>query len=168
METRGLGSLPFSLQLPASFPCLLSLLATSNLYLIDESSWTVTLRWNLRELYILFYSRLSFHCRKKTSNFLCPLLSLPILFPVAPQCQSLQRLFCLPTDLASFIHHSVLLMVRLLSFIRRCVLPISICIRYVLDCLSLCHSLPNDNVTVEFKAGFAFSSCRSIGLLTSV
>ena len=45
------------------------------------------------------------------SDFLCPLLSLPIPLPVDPTMSSLQRHFGFPTDLTPFIVHSELLMV---------------------------------------------------------
>ena len=55
---------------------------------------------------------------QESANSLCPLIPLSTVFPVAPTMSSLQRRSGLPTDLTPFICHSVLLMVRLLSFTR--------------------------------------------------
>ena len=83
----------------------------------------------------------------KSSNFLCPLLSLAAWLPVAAQ-SSLQRCISLTTDLTPFICHSVLPMVHLLSFhsgheSSSSPFPIDFTLDYV------CHSgsMPNDGVT---------------------
>ena len=69
---------------------------------------------------ILFYSRL---CPSTAGCAIVLHLSLSfaVLVHTAPCCQamqSLQRRFGLPTDLTSFVCHSMLLIVHLLSFIR--------------------------------------------------
>ena len=71
---------------------------------------------------ILFYSRLCPFTAgssppPESTNFLCPLLPLSILLPIAPQCHLSNDVFSLPTDLTPFICHSVLLIVHLLSCI---------------------------------------------------
>ena len=85
----------------------------------------------------------------ESSNFLCPLLSLSIPQPFAPQCHlSKERPFDLPTDLTPFISHSVLLMVHLLSLILvMCPAHSHFSLGCVLDCVCVSGSLLNDDVT---------------------
>ena len=92
---------------------------------------------------ILFHSRLcpstaGSNCLPESSNYFCPLLSLSIPLPVAPQCHLTSDILVFQLILP-FTCHAVLLMVRLLlSSCGWCVQPIFI---WHWTCIWLCLSL---------------------------